>query len=43
VRVHYGVMLSISRPVWLRGPVVAGWLAAAAVSLAHDPDAAPVT
>ena len=42
--VHHEVMLSISRPVWLRGPVatvVASWLAAAVVSLAHDPLAAP--
>jgi hypothetical protein len=37
-------MLFITRPVWLRGPVatvVAGWLAAAKVSLTHDPVAAP--
>jgi hypothetical protein len=38
------VMLFITRPVWLRGPVatvVASWLAAAVVSLTHDPLAAP--
>ncbi len=37
-------MLFITRPVWLRSPlatVVASWLAAAAVALAHDPEAAP--
>jgi hypothetical protein len=39
--VHYGSMLSISRTTGLRGPIVAGWLAAASVSLAHDPEAAP--
>ena len=36
------VMLSISRPVWLRGPVatvVASWLAQAEVALAHEPSA----
>jgi hypothetical protein len=39
------VMLSITRTVWLRGPlatVVASWLAAATVALTHDPEAAPV-
>ena len=38
------VMLSITRTVWLRGPlatVVAAWLAAATVALTHDPEAAP--
>jgi hypothetical protein len=34
-------MLSISQPTWSRGPAVAGWMAAAAVSLTHDPEAAP--
>ena len=41
---QYGVMLFITRPVWLRGPVatvVASWLAAATVALTHDPEAAP--
>ena len=35
-------MLSISRTVWLRGPVatvVASWLAQAEVALAHEPAA----
>ena len=39
------VMLSISRTVWLRGPVatvVASWLAQAEVALTHEPAADPV-
>jgi hypothetical protein len=40
-RVSIRVMLSISRNVWLRGPVatvVTGWLAEAEVALTHEPD-----
>ena len=43
-RVSIRVMLSISRNVWLRGPlatVVAGWLAQAEVALTHEPAADP--